>query len=134
MKVFDRTPNLQGAQIISYRVSPDSKWSVLIGITAGAPERCATWRRAEIQQISSAWRCDVGPAEETDARYDIHERMVFAVLHSIQACPRQGLHAALLFRAAEEPATRGTCSGFRNCQGGPCERVMQAPCIEPSLF
>ena len=41
VKVFDRTPNLQGAQIISYRVSPDDKWSVLIGITAGAPERCA---------------------------------------------------------------------------------------------
>lgn len=40
VKVFDRTPNLQGAQIISYRVSPDDKWSVLIGITAGAPERC----------------------------------------------------------------------------------------------
>ena len=38
-KVFDRTPNLQGAQIISYRTSPDMKWSVLIGITAGAPER-----------------------------------------------------------------------------------------------
>ena len=41
VKVFDRTPNLQGAQIISYRVSPDDKWSVLIGITAGAPERYA---------------------------------------------------------------------------------------------
>ncbi len=39
VKVFDRTPNLQGAQIISYRTSPDSKWSVLVGITAGAPER-----------------------------------------------------------------------------------------------
>ena len=39
-KIFDRTPNLQGAQIISYRVSPDAKWCVLIGITAGAPERC----------------------------------------------------------------------------------------------
>lgn len=39
VKVFDRTPNLQGAQIISYRTSPDGKWAVLIGITAGAPER-----------------------------------------------------------------------------------------------
>jgi hypothetical protein len=41
VKVFDRTPNLQGTQIISYRVSPDDKWSVLIGIAAGAPERPA---------------------------------------------------------------------------------------------
>lgn len=41
VKVFDRTPNLAGAQIISYRVSPDGKWCVLVGITAGAPERPA---------------------------------------------------------------------------------------------
>lgn len=39
VKIFDRTPNLQGAQIINYRISPDAKWCVLIGITAGAPER-----------------------------------------------------------------------------------------------
>jgi hypothetical protein len=37
--MFDRTPNLAGAQIISYRATADLKWSVLIGITAGAPER-----------------------------------------------------------------------------------------------
>jgi hypothetical protein len=41
VKVFDRTPNLAGAQIISYRVSGDGKWCVLIGITPGLPERCA---------------------------------------------------------------------------------------------
>lgn len=40
-KIFDRTPNLQGAQIISYRTSPDGKWCVLIGILPGAPERPA---------------------------------------------------------------------------------------------
>jgi clathrin heavy chain len=37
--VFDRTPNLAGAQVISYRTSPDGKWCVLIGITQGPPER-----------------------------------------------------------------------------------------------
>ncbi|KAF5825943.1 hypothetical protein DUNSADRAFT_5734 [Dunaliella salina] len=34
IKVFERTPNLAGAQIISYRTTADLKWSVLIGITA----------------------------------------------------------------------------------------------------
>ncbi|GLI67875.1 hypothetical protein VaNZ11_012164 [Volvox africanus] len=38
-KVFDRTPNLVGSQIISYRTSPDAKWAVLVGIAPGAPER-----------------------------------------------------------------------------------------------
>ena len=38
-KVFDRTSNLEGTQIISYRVDPLEKWAVLIGIAPGAPER-----------------------------------------------------------------------------------------------
>lgn len=41
VKIFDRTANLAGAQVISYRVSPDAKWCVLVGIMPGAPERCA---------------------------------------------------------------------------------------------
>ena len=39
-KVFDRTANLEGTQIISYRVDPLEKWAVLVGIAPGAPERC----------------------------------------------------------------------------------------------
>lgn len=38
-KVFDRTANLEGTQIINYRVDPEEKWSVLIGIAPGAPEK-----------------------------------------------------------------------------------------------
>lgn len=40
-KVFDRTSNLNGTQIISYRASPDLKWSTLVGIAPGSPEKCA---------------------------------------------------------------------------------------------
>ncbi|UZJ52670.1 hypothetical protein CBS101457_001990 [Exobasidium rhododendri] len=39
-KVFDRHASLAGSQIINYRVSPDEKWLVLVGIsgnTSGAP-------------------------------------------------------------------------------------------------
>lgn len=38
-KVFDRTPNLENTQIINYRVDPQEKWCVLVGIAPGAPER-----------------------------------------------------------------------------------------------
>ena len=38
-KMFDRTANLNGAQIISYKVSSDDKWCTLVGIAPGAPER-----------------------------------------------------------------------------------------------
>lgn len=37
--MFDRTANLEGTQIINYRVDPEEKWSVLIGIAPGAPEK-----------------------------------------------------------------------------------------------
>lgn len=38
-KMFDRTANLTGNQIINYRCDPSEKWLVLIGIAPGAPER-----------------------------------------------------------------------------------------------
>jgi clathrin heavy chain len=39
VKVFDRTANLEGTQIINYRVDAEEKWSVLIGIAPGSPEK-----------------------------------------------------------------------------------------------
>lgn len=39
VRVFDRTANLTGNQIINYRCDPSEKWLVLIGIAPGAPER-----------------------------------------------------------------------------------------------
>ena len=49
VKMFDRTPNLTGSQIINYKASPDGKWLVLIGIAPGAPEaRHTIARRAAL--------------------------------------------------------------------------------------
>lgn len=38
VKMFERTANLSGNQIINYRCDPGEKWLVLIGIAPGAPE------------------------------------------------------------------------------------------------
>ena len=38
-KIFDRTANLSGCQVINYKVSEDEKWAVLIGIAPGAADR-----------------------------------------------------------------------------------------------
>lgn len=38
VKMFERTANLSGNQIINYRCDPSEKWLVLIGIAPGAPE------------------------------------------------------------------------------------------------
>lgn len=42
-KVFDRAQNLENTQIINYRVEPNEKWCVLVGIAPGAPERYGLW-------------------------------------------------------------------------------------------
>ena len=44
VKVFDRTANLSGAQIIAYRASDDGKWCALVGIAPGSAERPALAR------------------------------------------------------------------------------------------
>eukprot|EP00898_Chlorokybus_atmophyticus_P005972 jgi/Chlat1/6376/Chrsp44S09041 len=41
VKMFDRTANLSGNQIINYRCDPTERWLVLVGIAPGAPERPA---------------------------------------------------------------------------------------------
>jgi clathrin heavy chain len=38
-KQFDRAANLAQSQIIKYMTSPDGKWSILIGIAPGSPDR-----------------------------------------------------------------------------------------------
>ncbi|KFM22783.1 Clathrin heavy chain 1 [Auxenochlorella protothecoides] len=40
-KVFDRAANLEGTQIITYRVDAAGRWCVLVGIAPGAPDRPA---------------------------------------------------------------------------------------------
>lgn len=67
VKVFDRTPNLAGAQIISYRASGDGKWCVLIGITPGAPERPALARG--VMQLYSVEQAKSQPLEAHAAAF-----------------------------------------------------------------
>lgn len=43
VKMFERTANLSGNQIINYRCDPSEKWLVLIGIAPGAPEVKMLW-------------------------------------------------------------------------------------------
>jgi clathrin heavy chain len=67
VKIFDRTSNLQGAQIISYRVSADGKWCVLVGITPGSAERPALARGA--MQLFSVEQAKSQPLEAHAAAF-----------------------------------------------------------------
>ena len=49
--MFDRTSNLDGNQIINYKVDANEKWCVLVGIAPGAPERYGSHPFTLILQI-----------------------------------------------------------------------------------
>ena len=51
-KVFDRHPTLTGAQIINYRVTPDEKWLVLIGISGNTTNPSAFKVKGSMQLYS----------------------------------------------------------------------------------
>jgi clathrin heavy chain len=51
-KVFDRHATLTGAQIINYRVTPDEKWLVLIGITGNTTNPSAFKVKGAMQLYS----------------------------------------------------------------------------------
>lgn len=51
-KIFDRHPTLSGAQIINYRVTPDEKWLVLIGISGNSTNPSAFKVKGSMQLYS----------------------------------------------------------------------------------
>lgn len=51
-KVFDRHPTLAGAQIINYRITPDEKWLVLIGISGNTTNSSAFKIKGSMQLYS----------------------------------------------------------------------------------
>jgi len=61
-KVFDRHATLAGAQIINYRVTPDEKWLVLIGISGNTTNPSAFKVKGAMQLYSR----DRGVSHATD--------------------------------------------------------------------
>src|ERR1700730_4689804 len=61
-KVFDRHPTLAGSQIINYRVTPDEKWLVLVGIS-GNPTNPAGFNIKGAMQLYSKDRGISQPIE-----------------------------------------------------------------------
>ncbi|KAJ3510506.1 hypothetical protein NLJ89_g4628 [Agrocybe chaxingu] len=51
-KVFDRHPTLAGCQIINYRVAPDEKWLVLVGISGNSTNPSAFKIKGSMQLYS----------------------------------------------------------------------------------
>jgi clathrin heavy chain len=51
-KIFDRHPTLAGAQIINYRVTPDEKWLVVIGISGNTTNPSAFKVKGAMQLYS----------------------------------------------------------------------------------
>lgn len=73
-KVFDRTANLENTQIINYRVGPQEKWCVLVGIAPGAPERYddCMMTMLSISLCNFCWRVNPEPGVQTGFGQGVH--------------------------------------------------------------
>lgn len=77
-KVFDRTANLENTQIINYRVDPQEKWCVLIGIAPGAPERFV-----HVYWLDPNKRAQAFPPDEALVLYRGHTQSIGLVCESL---------------------------------------------------
>jgi clathrin heavy chain len=86
-KVFDRHPTLTGAQIINYRVTPDEKWLVLVGI-AGNTSNPSAFKVKGAMQLYSRERGVSQPIEghaasfaelKLDGHQNVTKLVTFAV-------------------------------------------------------
>lgn len=118
VKAFDRTANLEGTQIISYRVDATGAWSALVGIAPGSPERphlvkghmqlhSAEHGRSQSLEAHAACFATVQPAGRTTPANVIafaSKTAAASRLHVVEvgAAPGQGLkRSAELFFPAE---------------------------------
>jgi clathrin heavy chain len=88
-KIFDRHASLAGAQIINYRVTPDEKWMVLVGI-AGNTTNPSAFKIKGAMQLYSKERAVSQPIEGhaaafAEVKLDGHQHptklFTFAVRH-----------------------------------------------------
>ncbi|EIW79173.1 clathrin heavy chain 1 [Coniophora puteana RWD-64-598 SS2] len=106
-KIFDRHPTLSGAQIINYRVSPDEKWLVLIGI-AGNTTNPSAFKVKGAMQLYSRERGVSQPIEGHAASFaeiklDGHQNVTKLFAFSVRTATGAKLHIVEIDHQAPDP-------------------------------
>ncbi|KAG6381525.1 hypothetical protein JVT61DRAFT_112 [Boletus reticuloceps] len=106
-KVFDRHPTLAGAQIINYRVTPDEKWLVLIGISSNATNPSA-FKVKGAMQLYSRERGVSQPIEGHAASFaelklDGHQSVTKLFAFAVRTATGAKLHVVEIDHTAPDP-------------------------------
>ncbi|KAG2056844.1 clathrin heavy chain 1 [Suillus hirtellus] len=106
-KVFDRHATLTGAQIINYRVTPDEKWLVLIGITGNTTNPSA-FKVKGAMQLYSRERGVSQPIEGHAATFaelklDGHQHVTKLFAFAVRTATGAKLHVVEIDHTAPDP-------------------------------
>ncbi|KAG9312892.1 hypothetical protein JVU11DRAFT_6325 [Chiua virens] len=106
-KVFDRHPTLSGAQIINYRVTPDEKWLVLIGISSNSTNPSA-FKVKGAMQLYSRERGVSQPIEGHAASFaelklDGHQSATKLFTFAVRTATGAKLHVVEIDHTAPDP-------------------------------
>ncbi|OJA15371.1 hypothetical protein AZE42_12816, partial [Rhizopogon vesiculosus] len=107
-KVFDRHPTLAGVQIINYRVTPDEKWLVLIGLASNTTNP-STFKVKGAMQLFSRERGISQPMEGHAASFaelklDGHQNVTKLFTFAVRTATGGKLHIMEIDHTAPDPA------------------------------
>ncbi|KAF4569964.1 hypothetical protein EYR36_009770 [Pleurotus pulmonarius] len=106
-KIFDRHPTLAGAQIINYRVTPDEKWLVLIGISGNSTNPSAFKVKGSMQLYSRdrgvSQAIEGHAAAFAEVKLDGHQKPTKLFTFSVRTATGAKLHVVEIDHQAPDP-------------------------------
>ncbi|KAF5383731.1 hypothetical protein D9615_003688 [Tricholomella constricta] len=106
-KIFDRHPTLAGAQIINYRVTPDEKWLVLIGISGNTTNPSAFKVKGSMQLYSRdrgvSQPIEGHAASFAEIKQDGHQNPTKLFTFAVRTATGAKLHVVEIDHAAPDP-------------------------------
>ncbi|KAJ7224497.1 hypothetical protein GGX14DRAFT_425944 [Mycena pura] len=106
-KIFDRHPTLNGAQIINYRVTPDEKWLVLVGISGNTTNPSAFKVKGSMQLYSKergvSQPIEGHAAAFAEVKLDGHQNPTKLFTFSVRTATGAKLHVVEIDHTAPDP-------------------------------
>ncbi|PPQ65881.1 hypothetical protein CVT24_011212 [Panaeolus cyanescens] len=106
-KIFDRHPTLAGSQIINYRVTPDEKWLVLIGISGNSTNPSAFKIKGSMQLYSRergvSQPIEGHAAAFAEIKLDGHQKPTKLFTFAVRTATGAKLHVVEIDHQAPDP-------------------------------
>ncbi|KAJ7453943.1 hypothetical protein B0H11DRAFT_264777 [Mycena galericulata] len=106
-KIFDRHPTLSGAQIINYRITPDEKWLVLVGISGNTTNPSAFKVKGSMQLYSRergvSQPIEGHAAAFAEIKQDGHQKPTKLFTFAVRTATGAKLHVVEIDHTAPDP-------------------------------